>query len=130
METTGKEIDMQREMPFFADLPDPEFLPDHLIETCNSFGDALSLCIQYSRLSYEAISNRSGINPPTISKMLKGSAGIKRKQLETIQRICGNYAIAQFFARDAGCHLVRTTDDEELQELKKRIAIIEGKRVA
>lgn len=113
---------MQREMPWFSEVEEPEFLTESEIHNCNSFGQAVALCINRSRLTNETIAERIGISAGTLSKIVKGSAGIKRRQMELLEMACGNRAVTQYMAKNAGCHLVRTTTDEKIKELEEQLA--------
>lgn len=114
----------QREMAFFAELPEPELLPESCIDRCRDEHDALMLCIERRRVKYpfRVIAEQLGIDKGHLSRIMAGEAHFPTTKRMQLMALCGNYAPLQFEARSAGFTLAkRDPRAEKIQALEAEL---------
>lgn len=114
-----------------AEIKPPVFLEDKEIEGCRSFMDAVLLCWNTRRVKYlqNSASELLGIYAPHFGAILKGKKYLPGDKQIPFQVLCGNWAISQYLAKEAGHHLsVETLAakvarlERENQELREKAA--------
>lgn len=107
-------------------VPPPDLLPESEIAMCQSFRDALALCIQRSRVrrTQNDLAVQAGIHPTQFSKILHGAKGqnwtLDPERIGLIETLCGNHAMTQYLASRAELHVVQDSPEA------RRIRILEA----
>ncbi len=118
---------MQGNLPIFQDVRrETVNAPFDLIKTCRHRLDAIRLCIQLSNLPQEVVCDELGINKGHWTRMMQGSAHFPDAKANQLMRVCGNYAPLQYEAWSNGFNLVQRASEEEITELRTRLAQLEA----
>lgn len=96
---------VQREIPVLSEARSVDLVEPRLIEACPTAHQALLLQIQLSGLTDETVCDQLGIDKGHFSRIRSGTAHFPTRKLSDLQRLCGNAALAQWLARDAGFEL-------------------------
>lgn len=88
------------------------------------FLDALSLCIQVSRVKRTDanLSVEVGIHPAQFSRIRQGKAHLPTDKIPVIERLCGNTAITQWLASQHGASLKFESLEEKVARLEAELA--------
>ena len=123
MESNGQ---IQREMPFLAEVRTPQLAPADFIAKANETG-AIRFASQTCGMDDYEVADSLHISHGYMSKVLKGTAGLYGSRLVRFMRITGSLAPLQWLADQMGCDLVvrdpakaRIAElERELNELRK-----------
>lgn len=115
---------MQREMPFFDVVGDPEMVPEYLVGRLRNEADAVMLCWAKRRVRFSAASACAMLGMPKshLSNILAGKKYLPNDFRVKFQALCGNWAIRQY--EDAVCGFVtvrETPEQREIRELKSAL---------
>jgi len=116
----------QREMPFLAEVKGPAEIPVEFIKACNSELEALNLCMNLSNLSDEAIRDSLGIDKGHFSRIRKGRGNFPPNKRVALMELCGNLAPVQYEAWRVGRDLVERSKDQQIRELRQKLALLEA----
>ena len=118
---------MQGNLPIYQDVRQKmELAPMELVKLCRDRMDAIRLCVQLSRLPDQVVCDELGIDKGHFSRMMKGSANFPDKKANKLMKLCGNYAPLQYEAWSNGFNLVQRASEEEITELRTRLAQLEA----
>jgi hypothetical protein len=120
---------MQREMPFFEVVGEPEMVPAHLIARTRNEADAVMLCWAKRRVRYSMAdaSAMLGVPKSHLSNILSGKKYLPNDFRIKFQALCGNWAIRQYEDAICGFTSVRETPEQRrIRELESRIAAMEA----
>jgi len=115
---------MQREMPFFEVVGEPEMVADLLIARLRNEADAVVLCWAKRRVRY-TISDAAailGMPKSHLSNILSGKKYLPFDFRIKFQALCGNWSIRQY--EDAVCGfrtVAETTEQRRIRELESQI---------
>lgn len=96
----------QMTFPVVAQMPRPVFVPDALLDKCETRLAAIRLCIELSNFSHDMIRDRLGIDKGHFSRMLSGRANFDERKIAALMELCGNLAPLQWEAKRMGYALV------------------------
>jgi len=123
MESNGQ---IQREMPFLAEVRAPQQAPADFIAKATDVG-AIRFASQTSGMDDYEVADSLHISHGYMSKVLKGTAGLYGSRLVRFMKVTGSLAPLQWLADQMGCDLVlrdpakaRIAElERELNELKR-----------
>lgn len=118
MESTGQ---IQREMPFLAEVRAPELASAHFIARANETG-SIRYAAQRSGMDDYEIAEGLHISPGYMSKVMKGTAGLHGSRLVRFMKLTGSLAPLQWLADQMGCDLVlRDPAKARIAELEREL---------
>lgn len=123
---------IQREMPFFEIVGEPEMLPEYLVGKFRNETDAVVTCWAKRRVKF-SISDASatlGMPKSHLSNILSGKKYLPNDFRIKFQALCGNWAIRQY--EDAVCGFTtqrETAEQRRIRELESRLEAMESVRV-
>lgn len=121
-ETTGKESAEQGEMPFVCVVKDPQTAPVEFVARA-SWDGVLRYCVQCSGRDDYEVADEINISQGTMSKVLKGTAGLWGARLVKFMRVTESIAPLQWLADQMGCDVVRRAPLEtEIERLRRENA--------
>jgi hypothetical protein len=97
---------VQREMPWLAEVKAPVMVDGERIAACRDGLDAVRLCVQLSSLSNETLCADLSIDKGHFSRMMQGRANFPDSKRVSLMWRCGNYAPLQYEAKAMGFGLV------------------------
>lgn len=110
----------QRTMPLAGEARRPALVDRALIGRCPNAHQAVLLQIQLSGLTDEAICDELGMDKGHFSRCRTASAHFPTAKLGRLQELCGNTALAQWLAAQAGMEL------REVDQMRARIDALEA----
>jgi hypothetical protein len=116
---------MQREMPFFQQVGEPEMLSELLINRLKSEADAISLCWHKRRVKFSqrGAAVDLGISYSHLSNILSGKKYMPNDKRIQFQCLCGNWAIRQYEDSIIGAKTVfETPEQRRIRELEQELA--------
>ena len=125
----------QQSFRMLANVPQIAFVPDELIERCQTFQQAVNVSRAFSsrNLSDASIADSLGMQASTWSRVLNKPRNRPSYLPETAYRkLCelfGNYGVAQWVAKSVGCQLVPATESRK-DRLRRELAQLEAEEVA
>lgn len=114
----------QTELAVVGETRQTSLADRELIERCPTAHQAALLQIQLSGLTDESICDELGIDKGHFSRMRTGSAHFPTRKLGALQELCGNAALAQWLARQAGFEL------RPVNQMRERIDALEAELAA
>lgn len=112
----------QREIPMLSEAKRPELVSMHLIEGCKTKLDAVLLCAQLSRLSYESLNALLCSDKSNFTKMLQGRVNLPCNKENELMTLCGNFAPLQWTAWKNGFELQEIAKDARIADLERQLA--------
>ena len=125
----------QQTFRMLANVPQIAFVPDELIERCQTFQQAVNVSRAFSArsLSDASIADSLGLQPSSWSRILNKPKNRPAYLPETAYRslceIFGNYGVAQWVAKSVGCQLFPAVESRK-EQLKRELAQLEAEEVA
>lgn len=113
--TKSTELNCQREIPLLAEYGKPEMAPWPLVERCEDEIAALQLCVQLSRLHYDTVAFKLGIDKGHFTRIMAGHGNLPEKKRTQLMSICRNLAPLQFACLRFGLKM-KEDDDLDAQE--------------
>lgn len=126
--TDGNGSQVQREMPFFSALKEPELVDHALVETCRDELMAINRCMDLSGLANEVLADSLGIDPGHFSRIRRGRGHFPTKLRLKLMYLCGNKLPSQYEAWRMGDRLEPISKDEKIRRLERELA--DAKRAA
>jgi hypothetical protein len=121
-ESSGKERAQQGEMPFLCEVKGPQAVAGEFIARA-SWDGVLRLCVQWSGKDDYEVADEINISHGTMSKVLKGTAGLWGARLVKFMRSTENLAPLQWLADQMGCDVIRRAPlESEVERLKRENA--------
>ncbi len=121
-ERSGKERAAQGEMPWFGPVRDPQQAAAAFVSQA-SWDGVLRYCVQMSGKDDYEVADEIHVSHGTMSKILKGTAGLWGARLVTFMRTTESIAPLQWLADQMGCDIVRRAPLEtEVEKLKRENA--------
>lgn len=120
---------MQREMPFFEVVGEPQMVADLLIARLRHEADATVLCWAKRRVRY-SISDAAailGMPKSHLSNILSGKKYLPFDFRIRFQALCGNWAIRQY--EDSVCgfrSVVETPEQRRIRELESQLEALKA----
>jgi hypothetical protein len=111
----------QREMALLAEYGKPELVDWALIEKCEDEIQALQLCVALSRLHYDTVAFKLGIDKGHFTRIMHGQGNLPEKKRTQLMAICRNLAPLQFGNLRFGYKMKEDDLDEQEQ---KALAIL------
>ena len=96
---------IQRVMPLLGESRRAVPVDHILIKQCDTFLDAILLCVHLSKLPNYAVSDRLGIDKGHWSRILQGQAHFPTNKIPALMGLCGNLAPLQWLSNAAGIPL-------------------------
>lgn len=124
---------MQREMPFFEVVGDPQMVSEQLIARLRNEADATVLCWAKRRVRYSLSDAAAILGMPKshLSNILSGKKYLPFDFRIKFQALCGNWAIRQY--EDSICgfrSVIETAEQRRIRELEAKVEAMEAARVA
>lgn len=121
---------MQREMPFFDVVGEPEMIPPYLICRLRDECDAVVLCWAKRRVRYSISDAAATLGMPKshLSNILSGKKYLPNDFRLKFQALCGNWAIRQY--EDAICGFVTVRETPEQRRIRELESELEAARRA
>lgn len=124
---------MQREMPFFEVVGEPEMVSEALISRLRNEADAVVLCWAKRRVRYSMSDAAAILSMPKshLSNILSGKKYLPFDFRIKFQALCGNWAIRQY--EDAVCgfrSVVETHEQRRIRELESQIEAMAAAKAA
>ncbi|SOY79960.1 conserved hypothetical protein [Cupriavidus taiwanensis] len=115
---------MQREMPFFEVVGEPEMVAEALIARLRNEADAVVLCWAKRRVRYSLSDAAAILGTPKshLSNILSGKKYLPFDFRIKFQALCGNWAIRQY--EDSVCgfrSVIETPEQRRIRELESQI---------
>ncbi|NOV28039.1 hypothetical protein E5S69_31630 [Cupriavidus necator] len=115
---------MQREMPFFEVVGEPEMVAEQFIARLRNEADATVLCWAKRRVRYSLSDAAAILGMPKshLSNILSGKKYLPFDFRIKFQALCGNWAIRQY--EDSICgfrSVVETPEQRRIRELESQI---------
>jgi hypothetical protein len=115
---------MQREMPFFEVVGEPEMVAEQLIARLRNEADATVLCWAKRRVRYSLSDAAAILGMPKshLSNILSGKKYLPFDFRIKFQALCGNWAIRQY--EDSICgfrSVIETPEQRRIRELESQI---------
>jgi hypothetical protein len=121
-ERLGNERAAQGEMPFLGLVRDPQAAKADFIARA-SWDGVLRYCVQESGKDDYEVADEIHVSHGTMSKILKGTAGLWGARLVTFMRQTESIAPLQWLADQMGCDVVRRAPlESEVERLKRENA--------
>lgn len=120
---------MQREMPFFEVVGEPEMIAPYLIAKLRNETDAIVLCWAKRRVRYSISDAAATLGMPKshLSNILSGKKYLPNDFRLKFQAFCGNWAIRQYEDAVCGFTSVRETPEQrEIRELRSKLEALEA----
>ncbi|MDW9242908.1 hypothetical protein [Burkholderia cepacia] len=88
----------QMALPVLLEIPAPRAIEPALIESCETYSDAVCLCLErrIRRLREGEIAEYLGFKGPHLAKVKGGKGYLTSDQEAILQRLCSNTAIEQY----------------------------------
>ena len=96
---------VQREIPIFSALKDPQEVPHELVVQCKDELAAINLCINLSGFTDDTLCDALGIDPGHWSRIRKGRGHFPARKRLRLMSLCGNLLPVQFEAWKLGRRL-------------------------
>jgi len=124
---------MQREMPFFEVVGEPQMVSEQLIARLRNEADATVLCWAKRRVRYSLSDAAAILGMPKshLSNILSGKKYLPFDFRIKFQALCGNWAIRQY--EDSICgfrSVIETAEQRRIRELEAKVEAMEAARVA
>ena len=124
---------MQREMPFFEVVGEPQMVSDLYISRLRNEADATVLCWAKRRVRYSLSDAAAILGMPKshLSNILSGKKYLPFDFRIKFQALCGNWAIRQY--EDSICgfrSVIETPEQRRIRELEAKVEAMEAARVA
>lgn len=110
----------QHEMRVMGEARRPALANQELVKRCPTAHQAVLLQIQLSGLTDESICDDLGMDKGHFSRCRTGSAHFPTAKLGRLQELCGNTALAQWLAAQAGMEL------KQVDHMRERIDALEA----
>lgn len=115
---------MQREMPFFEVVGEPEMVAEQFIARLRNEADATVLCWAKRRVRYSLSDAAAILGMPKshLSNILSGKKYLPFDFRIKFQALCGNWAIRQY--EDSICgfrSVIETPEQRRIRELESQI---------
>lgn len=93
----------QREMPWLAEVPDPQPLPEDIVRRIENEAQAVALCWSRRRTPYtqQDAADKLQINRGVFTLILNGTRAVPPGKRVLFQRLCGNWALTQYEMQEA-----------------------------
>ncbi|SPA44633.1 helix-turn-helix domain-containing protein [Cupriavidus taiwanensis] len=124
---------MQREMPFFEVVGEPQMVSEMWIARLRNEADAVVLCWNRRRIKYTLSDAAAILGMPKshLSNILSGKKYLPFDFRIKFQALCGNWAIRQYEDAVCGFRSERETPQErELRELRAENEVLKSARAA
>jgi hypothetical protein len=119
----------QREIPILGVARKPEMVDWALIAKCEDEIAALQLCVQLSRLAYETVAFKIGIDRGHFTRIMQGHGHLPARKRTQLMALCGNLAPMQYDCLRFGFRLKEDEDlDQREAELVKELSLIKAKK--
>jgi hypothetical protein len=121
---------MQREMPFFEVVGEPEMVASFLIARLRNETDAIVLCWAKRRVRYSMSDAAATLGMPKshLSNILSGKKYLPNDFRIKFQALCGNWAIRQY--EDAVCGFTTIRETAEQRRIRELESELEALRAA
>jgi hypothetical protein len=109
--------------------PKPALVDEALIESCDSAYEAMLLCWNLRSVKYEQATAAAlcEIPGPHFSNILTGKKYLPLRKINRFQEVCGNLALTQYLAKEAGLRVERESEQQaEIRRLRYQIAQMRG----
>jgi hypothetical protein len=119
----------QREIPIFGVARAPDLADWSLVAKCEDEIAALQLCVQLSRLNYETVAFKLGIDKGHFTRIMQGHGHLPARKRTQLMALCGNLAPMQYDCLRFGFKLREDEDlDQREAELAKELALVKAKK--
>jgi hypothetical protein len=102
----------------------PDLVDWGVVAKCEDELAALQLCVHLSRLHYETLAFKLGIDKGHFSRIMQGHGHLPARKRTQLMSICGNLAPVQFDCLKFGFKLKEHDVDAELSEIEQRRAFL------
>lgn len=108
-----QEPPVQREIPLLAAVPEPQLVPDAIVQSWGSYRDAVTWCWKNQRhfvgmrdqARQTLFANQAGLHAPHASRCLKADSkapmALPDRCINDFERFCGWRGVRQYQLRDA-----------------------------
>ena len=111
-----------------AQMEAPGRVREDIISQCDTFLDAIHICVQLARIPHKAVAKRLGIDPGHWTRMMQGEAHFPTNKINSLMEVCRNYAPLQWLAQSMGHQVYEDPEAMELARIEKRRAQILSSR--
>lgn len=99
---------------------------DVWINQCQSFLDAIHLCIHLSKLPNYVIAEKLGIDRGHWTRMMQGQAHFPTNKLHSLMQLCGNFAPLQWMAKAVGVPLGIDAKAQRKAQLLRELELLDA----
>lgn len=103
----------------------PVPVDDILIRQCETFLDAIHLCIHLSRKKHYALCDELGIDRGHWTRIMQGQAHFPTNKLHELMKLCGNFAPLQWLSNAMGVPLGIDEKARRRAELMRELELLE-----
>lgn len=100
---------------------------DHiLIRQCDTFLDAILLCVHLSKLQHHVVCKRLGIDKGHWSRILQGAAHFPTNKIKALMEECGNLAPLQWMSNACGIPLALDEKQVRRAQLMRELELLDA----
>ena len=103
----------------------PVPVDDILIRQCNSFLEAIHLCIHLSKLPHWRICEQLGIDRGHWTRIMQGQAHFPTNKMHELIHLCGNFAPLQWLSNAVGVPLAIDEKARRRAELMRELELLD-----
>lgn len=126
MEVALGQPESQRRMRFLGETRKPDYVELKLLGQCETFLQAIHLCVHLSSLPHYAIAEKLGIDRGHWTRMMQGQAHFPTNKIADLMQLCGNYAPLQWLAKATGQEIAVDQRELRRQQLRQELAELDA----
>ncbi len=111
-----------------AQMNAPGRVREDIIAQCDTFLDAIHICIHLAKVPHNAIAKRLAIDPGHWTRMMQGQAHFPTNKVKALMEVCRNYAPLQWLNLHMGFQMFEDPEAMELARIERRRAEILASR--
>jgi len=109
-----------------GELKKPVPVDDILIRQCNTFLDAIHLCIHLSRRKHYSICESLGVDRGHWTRMMQGQAHFPTNKMHELMQLCGNLAPLQWLSQKVGVPLGLDAKQQRRAALLRELELLDA----
>lgn len=113
-------------MRLLGETRKPDYVELKLLAQCETFLQAIHLCIHLSRLPHYAIAEKLGVDRGHWTRMMQGQAHFPTNKIASLMQLCGNYAPLQWLAKATGQEIAIDQRELRKQQLRRELAELDA----
>lgn len=126
MEVSVGQPTKQIPMRMLGEIRKPDYVERRLLTQCETFLQAIHLCIHLSRFKHYVIAEKLGIDRGHWTRMMQGQAHFPTNKIADLMKLCGNYAPLQWLAQATGQEIAVDLKELRKQQLRQELDELEA----